>query len=302
MADHGLKASTTGTSVLTQIDKDILYTSKFNSLKINSTGLATVTTNGSGNGTTVVAHNLGYTPAHLVFRKCTTSFSFLGTTTYPNSYVPDPGVYNGWAGTVNTQLSSYADGTNLTFLASSAEASSSYIFRYYTLVDLSKTYSGTANPTLSSDYGWKVSKPGIDVKTAREYQLSYSTRYKALQYYSVNYATQNVTLPKMFCSLVDNPVEEATYVDIQHGLGYPPLFLSFFQGTALAASTISTMIPYTGVNNGENPDYGVWSFCDSERIRISFWRKSYLLAGQPIENWSAETIKIQCYVFTEDLS
>lgn len=28
----------------------------------------------------------------------------------------------------------------------------------------------------------------------------------------------------------------------------------------------------------------------------------FLLGIQPLENWSAETINIKCYVFTEDLS
>ena len=93
MGDYGLKVSTPGTSVLTQIDKDILFSTKYSTLKINTSGFATVSTNGSGNGTTTVAHNLGYAPAFIAFQKTTASFSFLGTTTYPNAYVPDSSLW-----------------------------------------------------------------------------------------------------------------------------------------------------------------------------------------------------------------
>jgi hypothetical protein len=101
---------------------------------------------------------------------------------------------------------------------------------------------------------------------------------------------------------MDSNVQEGTYVDFEHGLGYPPMFLAWYND-----GVSSREIPYMEkvgfeVTTGY-PSYEVNGFCDSTRIRIYFWRRSEL---NPV-TWSvkhhyAQTISIKVLPFAENLA
>jgi hypothetical protein len=299
--NYGLKVSSRSNNVDTEIDKNLAFTSKFSTLKILKAGNLSVTTDGSGNGTAYYTHSLGFAPAYFASQKRTVQWSYLDSTSYSNAYVPDPGTANQWGSDYHHALHVYTDSTKIYLQAKNAQASTTYTIHYVLLIDKAQDYTGS-DMSLVNDYGLKVSHPGIDVTQAKSFEMSYSTRFKSLQYYSENYKYQNLTLPTMWASLVDNPVEEGTYVDINHGLGYAPLFLAFFRSQSINTS-YSIAVPYVGVNGQDLFSYGVGAFCDATRVRISFWRKSYLYLGSPSPNYNYdETITVKCYIFTEDLS
>jgi len=297
MTDYGIKA---GDNVETNTNQQLKLTTKYNSLKIFQKGDSSFTTNGSGDATATIPHNLDYPPAFVVFRKCTSQWTFLDASSYPNAYVP-VGCPNYWGNSndLHHALHAYSDDTNLYIQADGAKASTAYDFRYYLFVDRSEAFDGDFGGELSSDYGWKVTPSGISVLTAKEYELGYSSKYKALQYYGVHFETASLTLPAVSSSKYDNFEEEGTYVDFNHGLGYPPLFLAFYESSLDLGNFIQIpTFSVSGSTDGFN--YMVSSFADATKVRISFWRAVYYLLTN--ESWAAETINIKLYIFTEDLT
>lgn len=286
-----------GANVATDSDAAVKLTSKYNALKVLKWGDATFNTDGSGNGSVTIPHGLGYAPAFHVFRKDTASWPALDASSYPNAYLPLGG-FNYWASDdLHHALHHYADEDNLYIEADTAEPSKTMNFRYYVIADLSEDFSGDDELNLLEDFGFAATKSGIDVLTAQEYEKMISSKYKILQYHQALRLTQDITLPQMFASPVDTYVEEGTYVDFEHGLGYAPFFLCFFDGS------ISTVlkVPYNEVNSIDTPDFMVTGFSDATRVRISFWRSSTFFVSL-LDNWPAETLNIRIVIFTENLA
>ncbi len=309
--DYGIKISVPNIQVELASDIESLFSSKFSTLKILSWGNLSLTTDGSGNGTASVNHNLGYTPAHFIFRKGTASFSFLDTNTYANAFTPVTQDQSIWMG--NSVFNVYSTTTQLVVSASAQTANTTYTFRYYLLVDLAESYSGASGISLQNDSGMKVSKPGQDVKSAPEYQMVYSNKYKSLQYYDVGYKTQLLSLPEVDCTLNDTPQTAGTYLDIMHGLGYPPFFLAWADGPLLGSGVGQTgnfLIPfyqdYGNYAAGKTGYRSLDGFSDANRVRISLVEQvgCNMLSGGGNGNNSLAAISatIRCVVFTEDLT
>lgn len=310
MGNYGLKVSPAGTNVKSVTDKEARFTSKYSTLKLYAWDDTSVTTNGSGNATKTIAHNLGYAPAFLLWQKGTAEWDFLsGNNTYSNAFFPVGAVnyYDQINGNTDPEdasnygpIAGFSDDTNFYIDISGGKPSTTYYFRYYILVDLAEAFSSAGGPATSGDYGFKVAKPGFPVKTAKEYQLAFSTKYKCLQFYDVNIYSQSLTLPAMFASHHDNEVMEGTYVDFVHELGFPPLFMGWFEDS----SGDYVSIPLSAENGIDLLNYGINGFVDSTRIRIYFWRRSHYVAGLGglQENWSAETVTIKMYAFYENLA
>lgn len=300
--DYGLKVSKLGDDVGTAtLNRDLQFTSKFSGLKLYQAGTASFTTDGFGNGSAVIDHDLGFAPAYFVWRKLTAQNTELsGTTTYPNSYIP-VGVPSVWENITYSSkgfggyIHSYTDSSSLYIIANEANSSTNYIFKYYYLVDLANEYSGTMASITTADYGFKVSKDGVDVKTAKEYELGYSSKYKALQYYDVNSQTASLTLPFATASVIDTPVTGGVYHDFEHGLGYPPFYLAYYGD--------SVEIPdYNFSRTTGNTFELISSFCDSTRIRISWWNASYINIFGEALNPLGGTLNVKVMVFTENLA
>lgn len=309
MADYGIRFAKKNQNVLTALDKDVPFSTKFNTLKLWLWGNLTVDTNGSGNGDAVFTHDLNYAPAFMVFRKTTAQFTLLsGATTYPNSFFP-VGVTNyyldyGSSGLIVPTDYAYTTATTLVCSVRGGPANSSVVFRYYLLVDRSESFSGDEGPGLLNDYGFKFAKTGGNVLTDKEYQLSYSTKYKALQYYKESTKTETLTLPAMFASFADQDVEAGTYVDINHGLGYAPLFMVRAENGDVL-STDSLDIPYAFRQTDISPlSTMVGAFCDATRVRIFWYRRSVFnsITQAPVPTFPEKTITVKVNIFTENLA
>lgn len=304
MSDYGLKVSNAGQDVGTATDRDLQFTTDYSTLKFYQAGTARVT---SGNGTITIPHNLGFAPAFYVWRKTTAQNTFLsGGTTYPNSYIP-VGVPNSWDNLgFSSKVSSgyihaFSDNTNLNIAVSGA-AAGTYDFKYYTLVDLANDYSGTS--ITKSGYGFKASKPGIDVTTAKEYELCYSSEYKALQYYDVSSSTSSLSMPNATASLMSTEVQGGDFVDFNHGLGYQPFYLAYYSiypSTGSAAEHYEIPDFSLSRTTGQNFEM-ISSFCDSTKVRISWWKMAYFNALEESVNDLGGTLNIKLMVFTENLS
>jgi hypothetical protein len=301
MADYGLKVSNVGQDAGTTADKDLQFTTKYSTLKLYQTGSVSVAKTGTASASGSAVHNLGFEPAFYTFRKFTASNSFMDSgTTYPNSYIPLGGP-SAWTGDDHQFIHAYSDTANINFFVDSSLAVGTYDFKYYLLVDLANDFSGADPSITDQDYGFKVSKPGISVKTAKEYELAYSSKYRALQYYDVNIASAAATLPIQAASKFDNPVEAGTYVDFYHGLGYAPLYMAFFRSDQLSDPNLLVESPFG--DEGANTEYIVKydSFANSNFVRFSFYREVFETGGT-FGTLGEEIMNMKMYVFTENLT
>lgn len=112
MSDYGFRVSKEGFDVLTEADdKNMSITSKLNALKEYVAGNTTVATDGSGNATKTIAHNLSYIPQFFAFAK------YDDGTWYPtNSNI--------------MQTVTYADSTNIYIKVLGMSASTTYSLYY----------------------------------------------------------------------------------------------------------------------------------------------------------------------------
>jgi len=300
--DYGLKVTKPGQDVQSVADKDVVFSTKFSTLKIYLSGTVTLTTDGSGNGSATVTHNLGFAPAFYVFRKGTAQYTFLDASSYADSFVPQTNIESIW---IPGNFEIYTNSTQLVINASAQGAATTYTFKYYILVDLAGDFSGNDNVNHQFDYGFKVSKEGVDVNTAKEYELAYSSLYKSLQYFDESYKTQELTLPLMFADIGEQSVYSGTYVDINHGLGYPPFFLAWVQD--YVETGYNAILPigtgYNTILSGLQDSYEtIDGFSDSTKVRISWLRHSQTdSSGYITYTFPSQTIKIKCIIFTENL-
>lgn len=305
MGDFGVKF---GSNLNTNTDLQLKFTTKYSSLKILDWDDAQFTTNASGVGSVVINHDLGYTPICIVMKKFTAQYSFLSGTSYSNAFRHIPS-YNSYDNP-KSGFTFDVDDENLTistenFGLGGAAANTTYYFRYYLLVDLSDDFSGTSNLSLTGDIGFKTSKDANDVFTSQEYEMKYSSKYKALQFYDNHLQTETLTLPEMWASLADTSEEEATYVDFNHNLNYPPFFLFFtdydtggFGGSMFEGPGIDVSEAGGGNYDGLT-EISAW--CDEDRVRVLFKRFSQLINGYYGKVYSSKTINIYVIIFAENL-
>jgi hypothetical protein len=114
---------------------------------------------------------------------------------------------------------------------------------------------------MSKDYGLKVSQPGVDVKTARDDQLVFSSKFQTLHVFQQGSGTVTDSGGRL--------------ITIAHNLGYPPKFLVH---TTLDQSTFGNsseffISPYD-INGGGITDWigdhSVISWVDSTNLYIQF--------------------------------
>lgn len=299
MAHYGIKV---GNNLNTDTDDQLKLTSKYGSLKIYRWGETAQTSLSGDTATVEVTHDLGYAPSILVFSKVST------------------GVFEPLGGNDNNSgVFAYADENKLYIKAFNAYGKLTVLpaCKYYLFVDKAEAFTGTSNIALTGDYGFKVSSSGKSVLDGEEYEMNDSSKYKALQYYSESIKIDTLTLPVMFADFNDREVEETTYVDFNHGLGYPPVFTAwFYTGSiykeipyseygSLLQSDLLTSYPYT--------KYIVSATCDSTKIRVTFTRRSnfdyynWVSEGYGshstgnIPYFAEETITIKVLPFAENL-
>lgn len=289
----------------TDTDLEMAFTSKFGVLKAYRWGTVTVTPDGDGDGYVDITHDLNYAPSFLIFGK------LLDNSWYPIGSSNDLGYGDSAAGVFGI-----SDSSKLriqTIGGYSKLASIARTFRYYILVDKAQDFNGDTNVSLTGDVGYKQADDDTNVFEAKEYDLKYSTKYKALQYYEESIKESTLSLPAMFASIDDQDVEEYHYVDFYHGLGYPPMFFAWFKTSndliEIPYSQFSSVLGSDYITQSYYTSYEVSAVCDSTKIRIQFKRRSifdyYLYLDEntySYETFSAESIDIKVLPFAENLT
>lgn len=291
MGDYGIMLSDEGDNVLTQVAETAKFSTKYSRLKIFMEGNTQFTTNGSGDGSVEISHGLNYTPAWYVFNKDSYQDTFFEATTYNNCFFPI-GIWS--------LFDVYTTDSVLHISCTGLDASTTYYFRYYILVDLAGDFSGSSGITTANDYGFKVSKPGYDVLTCEEYQLADSSKYKALQYYQESCQEETMSLPGYTASILDQTPEAGTYIDFEHGLGYPPFFLAFYHSSLMVDENRYQELPFQTLTGNDQSASQIYGWADNTRIRVICKNHAYYSPSSYAAE--AETYTVKIYVFTEDLN
>lgn len=71
--NYGMKVSKPGIDVKTATDPQLVFSSKFDTFRVHSTGIGSFTANGALQ-TATIAHSLGYVPAFMVFTEVHAGF------------------------------------------------------------------------------------------------------------------------------------------------------------------------------------------------------------------------------------
>lgn len=291
MGDYGIQVSEPGDNVLTQIYDTARFSTKYSTLKFYLMGNTSFTTNGSGVGSVEIAHDLDYAPAFYAFNKRSYQDTFFEATTYTNCFFTIGGFFS--------QFDIYSTENVLHIGGTGLSASTTYYFRYYILVDLAESFSGTSGIALTNDYGFKVSKPGIDVVTGKEYQMAYSSKYKSLQFFKESFKSETMSLPGFSASVVDTEVRAGTYIDFAHGLGYAPFFLAFYNDSSYMAANTYREAPGIVLYGNDASHSDIYAFSDSTRVRVICNNYAqYPLATPAV----ARTYTVKLYIFTESLN
>lgn len=124
MADYGFKVSKSGFDVNTTADKNLVFTSKYQTLMAKAFGTWSITSAGAGTYTTTIAHGLAYIPAFVVYGDCSTGFVDCPS----GSSFKCPYVASGFDYIINA----FADGTNLTVeLRQAVAGNKTFAGRYF---------------------------------------------------------------------------------------------------------------------------------------------------------------------------
>ena len=188
----GIKASKHRENVLTTANKNLVYSSGFNSLKIYSSGNTTAT-----GDPTDISHSLGYESAFLAYSYDVSDDS---------GYLLSMGLGAAW-------ITATMDNAKLRF-DNTANGDKVAYFILYDPADTSFTdYAGSKTESL----GVKISQDGENVADVTDTDLSFNSEFNTLQIrdiYTMNGPTSGGK------------------ITINHNYGYPPAFLAQIQRTS----------------------------------------------------------------------
>jgi len=245
MGNYGIKISKEGYDVKTATPSQLIYSSKWSNFKIYTTLDCTVTLTGTQQeGTNTVANPLPYPP---VF------FPYVQSSTIPNKWRPAlmggsvsmPDDYN-WGGVAVF----YNLNQNLfdCYISHIGTGTRTFTFKIILFVD---QFSGTPQTLPSIDnFGIKIAKEGVSVLTAKDSELSMTSKYS------------NLTVA------LSNSVSVTDRGDITHNLGYVPIYLVWFNPTGDSVYGDAYFItPTSGIFNGTVRHIEVWA--DSSKLYFS---------------------------------
>jgi len=193
MGDYGIKISKPGYDVKTASPHQLVFSSKYQTLKIKQQGSGTITD--SGGRTHTIAHNLGYVPMFLVHTMIDEFFgSFYGND--PSDLYIDPFGYPAEACNVDRNIIAWADTTNLYI-----KAQDDFAWEYFYTNLTADDYSTDDNTGCWGSY-------------------SYVGNYSVYGVEDAAFRFQNVTLNKG-ASLVK--AELGFYLAVRHGSATVPV-------------------------------------------------------------------------------
>ena len=229
MADYGAGVSQKGYDVKTCADRFLVYSSAFPVLKILSVSSVTTTIPASGTNTITITHNLGYFAPFIVVyngsttRGVTSSYLMQEDFGIPLDY-RTVGMYTDtlkiWVGDAFDSYES-ATGDTVYFTV--------YIFLDdFSTLSNSVINTGTTSGASSTDYGFRISKSGYDVKTCTNEQCILSSSF--------------------FTQIIQKKGSTASG-STTHGLGYPPAMLVYLKRSGATFISYPTL---TGAADSTN--------------------------------------------------
>lgn len=209
--DYGIKVAKEGKDITSTDPRDYRFHSGINILKIFKEGFGTKSVAHGVVGTVDVTHNLGYKPmvfsyfkhpsnGHWYSAPCRT-YEYGGSATWDLMSVMKHTSNN------QIQIRLYDGDPAMPLSPTNVN------YKYYILADPRENdwylpaSSDTDNGSYSDDYGFKISRPGIDVKTAEPKNLVFSTAFNTFKEYRIIKMTTAGS-------------------SVNHGLNYPPTFLA----------------------------------------------------------------------------
>src|SRR3990167_6760815 len=204
MANFGFKISQEGVDVKTATDKQLVLTSKFDTIKIVKTITTTDHAQVGTPETFSIAHGLGYAPGYLF-------------------YVKNPEETSRWYGVAGERPVNFyrwwdlgTDATDLQ-IKLGAGAGSNWNLKTFFLAEESQG-SGSGNLT-QEDYGMKISKAGADVKGAiADSNFLLNTRMETIKI--VQIIDQTITY---------TAAPARTEVEVDHNMPFTPAFFGMVQ-------------------------------------------------------------------------
>ncbi len=209
MGDVGIAVSQKGKEVQTTADRNLLFSSAFQTLKIFNVYSVSTTIPSSGINTITINHNLGYiAPYRVIYNGSTTRGQ--GT-----SY---PGIVDGDGLGIFDFDRQYADKFELNIdgnfdTITSSVGDTVYFTVYIFLDDFTAVTEKNVNSDLTTstedeDYGFRVSKDGVDVKTGADIDM--------------------VTTSSTYTNIIHKKGTSATSA-VSHNLGYVPPMFGYFK-------------------------------------------------------------------------
>jgi len=221
MGDYGAAVSQKGYDVKTCADRFLVYSSAFQTLKIFNRYSVSSTVNGAN---ITINHNLGYYAPFIVLYNGTgnnVSYFMCGGDGYSMNNDVDNTV-NTLTIITPTGFSGLADGTTVYYTV--------YLFLDdFRSVSQNTIKTGTTSGASSTDYGFRISKDGYDVKTATNDQLVISS----------SFFTAIVHLK----GSADSSSDLFT-LSVSHNLGYVPNALVYCKKTGESKIRMCEGMPY----------------------------------------------------------
>lgn len=209
--DYGIKVAKNGKSITSTNIRDYTLHSSINMLKIFKEGFGTKSVTTGVVATTDVTHNLGYKPM---------VFSYFKHPSDGHWYCAPCRTYDFEHTPPNWDLMSvmkHVDSNKIQIRLYDGDPAmptspTNIDYKYYILADPRENdwyipaTSDTDSGSYSNDYGLKVSRPGIDVKTAEPRNLVFSSSFNTFKEYRI--------------------IKLSPGTSVSHGLNYPPTFLA----------------------------------------------------------------------------
>ena len=211
MSKYGLFITKEFKNVLkSQSPLDYIINSDFNTFKIFRKVEGSIAVPNPGSGTAEFTHGLGYIPAVIAYYRLkeTSSFWFSDNTSLNTTLDDNDGLQVSYTA-INSSI------IKASISNSEGVPASNVHYKWFLLVDpidiVSDSVQGLVKTT---NYGFKVSKPGINVLNAKAHQLLLSSEYEQLKFHkeislSFTISAGSTTGSKSFT----------------HGLGYVPMFM-----------------------------------------------------------------------------
>ena len=246
MSDYGIKISRQGYDVKTCSDNQLLFSSSFVMPVVVAEG--NVAINPASNSFTAVTHNLGYVPVAIPIVR--------------QWWATDSCDWDTVADAVRGAV--YIDSTHVWYQSNSDHFGSDAILTVFvfnhditsvlTSPDIDTT--DDVQGTITTNYGFKVSKDGYDVKSATLANLqSYSGNS------SLGYPVRHQIIHKV--NHYGNLTNGST-ATVAHGLGYKPMFLWYVKETTPENGYFISQVTY--VFSGGSAVAKVRTYCDNTNI------------------------------------